>query len=625
MELAFVDWAIMAAYFAVSLGIGVAVYRRAGEDFGSFFLGNQQMPWWLLGISMVATTFSTDTPNLVADIVRSTGTVGNWTWWAFLLTGMFTVFLYAKLWRRSGVFTDVEFYELRYSGRLAALLRGFRAAYLGIVFNVVIMATVTLAAIKIGGALLGLSPVEVVVVAASVTMVYSALGGLTGVLLTDLLQFAMAMVGSVGAAWYVLTLPEVGGLDGLLAHASVQEAMAFWPSFETMTWQQMMPAFIIPIAVQWWASYYPGAEPGGGGYIVQRMLSAKDEENAVSATLLFTATHYALRPWPWILVALASLVVFPDLEALRAQFSHLPDRVVQNDMAYPAMMTLLPPGLLGLVVTSLAAAYMSTMSSQVNWGASVVVNDLYNRFIEPDATERQQVWVGRIATVALMTTACVLALLLKNALQAFNILLQIGAGTGLLFLLRWFWWRINAATELTAMAVSFSLAIYFQAAGRFGWMGGGLADWERLLAIVAVTTVAWVAVTYLTRPTDEDTLIEFYTTVRPGGPGWGPVVDTLRERETEIDVDAPSDLPYALSCVLLGSMGIYGVLFATGFVLYGRFLLGGICAVIAAAALGGIGALWPYLSFSDDSDEAGPGPKRREDGEEAARHEAEPV
>ncbi len=603
MQLALVDWAIMATYFVVSLVIGVAVYRQAGEDFGSFFLGKRQMPWWLLGISMVATTFSTDTPNLVADIVRTTGTVGNWTWWAFLLTGMLTVFLYAKLWRRSGVFTDVEFYELRYSGRLAAVLRGFRAAYLGVVFNVVVMATVTLAAIKIGGVMLGLTPVEVVVIAASVTMVYSALGGLTGVLLTDLIQFAMSMIGAFGAAWYVLTLPEVGGLDGLLAHEEVQSAFVFWPSFETLTWQEMMSAFIIPIAVQWWASYYPGSEPGGGGYVVQRMLSAKDEENAVGATLLFQAAHYALRPWPWILVALASLIVFPDLEALRAQFSHMPARVVQNDMAYPAMLALLPPGLLGLVVTSLAAAYMSTMSSQVNWGSSIVVNDIYLRFLRPEASEKQQVLVGRVATVLLMTTACLLALLLRNALQAFNIILQIGAGTGLLFLLRWFWWRINAATELAAMVVSFTIAVYFQVAGRFGWMGGGLADWERLLFIVVVTTIAWLAVTFSTRPTDDETLDRFYATVQPGGPGWRPVVERLRARGSDLDLDAPSDLPYALTCAVLGALGIYGVLFATGLLLAGRVEMGGLCAIIAIASLAGIAALWPYLSFSETKED----------------------
>jgi len=598
MELTTIDWVIMVAFFTVSLIIGLSVSKRAGKDFSSFFLGGQRMPWWLLGISMVATTFSTDTPNLVSDIVRSTGTVGNWTWWAFLLTGMLTVFLYAKLWRRSGVFTDVEFYELRYSGRLAAFLRGFRAAYLGILFNIIIMASVTLAAIKIGGVMLGLSPLEVVIVAASVTMVYSALGGLTGVILTDLIQFALAMAGSIGAAWYLLTLPEVGGLENLLAHENVQPALDFWPSFATMTWEQMMPVFIIPIAVQWWASYYPGAEPGGGGYLVQRMLSAKDEKNAVGATLLFNGAHYALRPWPWILVALASLVVFPDLASIRDQFPHMPDRVVQNDMAYPAMLSLLPPGLLGLVVTSLAAAYMSTMSTQVNWGSSIIVNDVYDRFINPDASEKQLVWVGRLCTVVLMVVSCALALILENALQVFNIILQIGAGTGLLFLLRWFWWRINAATELTAMVVSFCIAVYFQAAGSFGWMGGGYTDWERLIFIVIATTAAWLAVTYLTRPTDDETLIRFYQKVKPGGPGWEPVFRRAKERGLDLEAETESDLPYALTCAALGAVGIYSLLFATGFVLYSRFALGGLFTVVAVGALSGIVALWPRLTFT---------------------------
>ncbi len=598
MQLATIDWAIMAAFFTVSLIIGISVSKRAGKDFSSFFLGGQRMPWWLLGISMVATTFSTDTPNLVSDIVRSTGIVGNWTWWAFLLTGMLTVFLYAKLWRRSGVFTDVEFYELRYSGRLAAFLRGFRAAYLGILFNIIIMASVTLAAIKIGGVMLGLSPLEVVIVAASVTMVYSALGGLTGVVLTDLIQFVLAMAGSIGAAWYLLTLPEVGGLNNLLAHENVQPALDFWPSFATMSWEQMMPVFVIPIAVQWWASYYPGAEPGGGGYLVQRMLSAKDEKNAVGATLLFTGAHYALRPWPWVLVALASLVVFPDLAAIRDQFPHMPARVVQNDMAYPAMLTMLPPGLLGLVVTSLAAAYMSTMSTQVNWGSSIIVNDVYDRFINPEASEKQLVWVGRLCTVVLMVVSCALALILENALQVFNIILQIGAGTGLLFLLRWFWWRISAATELTAMVVSFCIAVYFQAAGSFGWMGGGFTDWERLIFIVIATTAAWLAVTYLTRPTDEETLIQFYQKVKPGGPGWEPVFRRAKERGLDLEADTESDLPYALTCAALGAVGIYSLLFATGFVLYSRFALGGLFAVVAVATLSGIVVLWPKLKFT---------------------------
>ena len=416
------------------------------------------MPWWFLGISMVATTFSTDTPNLVTDIVRGTGVDGNWTWWAFLLTGMLTVFLYARLWRRSGVLTDVEFYEIRYSGPVAAFLRGFRAVYLGIVFNIIIMASVTLAAIKIGSVMMGWTPLETVVIAAVITMVYSALGGLRGVVLTDMIQFAMAMVGSIWATIYVLNLPEVGGLASMLTHENVRPALQFLPSFSEASVEDLIPVFLIPIALQWWAAYYPGAEPGGGGYLAQRMLSARNEREAASATLLFNVLHYALRPWPWILVALASLVVFPDLASIAERFPHVPENVVRNDLAYPAMLTYLPAGLLGLVVTSLAAAYMSTMSSQVNWGSSIVVNDLYHRFVNPQATESEQVWAGRMATVVLMVIACALALFLENALQVFNIILQIGAGTGLIFILRWFWWRVNAESELTAMIVSFVVA-----------------------------------------------------------------------------------------------------------------------------------------------------------------------
>ena len=593
MHLAPLDWVIMAAFFAVSLAIGLSVSRTAGQDFSSFFLGGRKMPWWLLGVSMVATTFSTDTPNLVADIVRTDGAFGNWAWWAFLLTGMLTVFLYAKLWRRSGVFTDVEFYELRYSGRLAAFLRGFRAAYLGVLFNVVIMASVTLAAIKIGGVMLGLTPLETVVIAATVTMIYSALGGLTGVLLTDLIQFGMAMVGSIWAAYYILNLPDVGGLQSLLQHENVAGSLAFWPSFEAMTWQEMLPVFFVPIAVQWWASYYPGAEPGGGGYVVQRMLSAKDEKNAVGATLLFQGMHYAFRPWPWILVALASLIVFPDLDAIAARFPAVTADKLGQDLAYPAMLTFLPAGLLGLVVTSLAAAYMSTMSTQVNWGSSIIVNDLYQRFINPEATERQLVWLGRWCTVGLMVTACALALLLQNALQVFNLILQIGAGTGLLFILRWFWWRINAATELTAMTLSFAIAMYFLAAAKYGWAGGDLADWERLLIIVAITTAAWVAVAYTTRSTDEAVLVRFYEKIRPGGPGWRPVAAKARD----LDGQPPSDLPYGIASAACGALGIYSVLFATGFFLYGRPALGALFAALAAAALFALVKLWPKLQF----------------------------
>ena len=597
MQLAALDWVIMAVFFAVSLVIGVAVSRTAGRNFQSFFLGNRSMPWWLLGISMVATTFSTDTPNLVTDIVRSNGAVGNWTWWAFLLTGMLTVFLYARLWRRSEVLTDIEFYEIRYSGRAAAFLRGFRAVYLGVFFNVMIMATVTLAAIKIGGVMMGLTPLETVTVAAGVTMIYSALGGLTGVLLTDLLQFAMAMIGSVLAAIYILDLPEVGGLHQMLANPEVQIRAAFLPSFETMTWQDLIPVFLIPLAVQWWASYYPGAEPGGGGYVVQRMLSAKDEKHAVLATLLFNAAHYALRPWPWILIALASLIVFPDLASIHERFPHLPEHVVRNDLAYSAMLTYLPSGLLGLVVTSLAAAYMSTMSTQVNWGSSIVVNDVYLRFINRNASEGRQVWIGRLSTVLLMVTACALALILQNALQMFEVLLQIGAGTGLLLLLRWFWWRINALAEIVAMIVSFLVAVFFQVVGGFGF-----EVWERLVIGVGITTVAWIVATLLTRPTAEPVLRSFYRKIQPGGPGWNRVLTRARAEGQILDDGTPSRLPEALAGAALGTIAIFNALFATGFFIYAMWGQAILCTVLALGSTVGLIMLWPRLTAPERRD-----------------------
>jgi Na+/proline symporter len=588
MQLSTLDWTIMGAFFLVSLGIGLAVSRRSGKSFRSFFLAGQSMPWWLLGISMVATTFSTDTPNLVTDIVRGSGTDGNWTWWAFLLTGMLTVFLYARLWRRSGVLTDVEFYEIRYSGTIAAFLRGFRAVYLGIVFNIIIMASVTLAAIKIGSVMMDWSPIQTVVIAASITMVYSALGGLRGVVLTDMIQFVMAMVGSIWATIYVLNLPEIGGLAALLQHENVAPALSFLPTFSSGSLNDLIPVFIIPIAIQWWAAYYPGAEPGGGGYLAQRMLSARNEREAAGATLLFNVLHYALRPWPWILIALASLVIFPDLASIAERFPNVPEHVVRNDLAYPAMLTYLPAGLLGLVVTSLAAAYMSTMSSQVNWGSSIVVNDLYHRFMNPAATENQQVWAGRVSTVVLMVVACTLALFLENALQVFNIILQIGAGTGLIFILRWFWWRINAESELTAMIVSFAIAMLFAFTDGFG-----LEAWQQLLVGVIVTTAAWVAAAFLFSPTDDETLKAFYLKIRPGGRGWTRIVSQIEE-DTSGD---GADFPQAILAMILGAGAIYGALFATGYFLYGQVTLASVVTAVALACAYGLFRIWPRLQF----------------------------
>ncbi len=465
--LSLVDWLLIVLFFSISLLVGVAVSRRAGSSTSEYFLSGRNMPWWLLGISMVATTFATDTPNLVADLVRTHGVSGNWLWWSFLLTGMLTVFVYARLWRRSNVLTDLEFYELRYSGRSAAFLRGFRALYLGFFFNVIIIAAVTLAAIKIGGVIFGAAPVWVVVAAASITLVYSVAGGLRGVLITDLIQFFLAMAGSVAAAIYLLGLPQIGGIKRLLDYEQVRGSLSFMPDFSNK--DALLAVFIIPIAVQWWSVWYPGAEPGGGGYVAQRMLAAKNENHALGATFLFNVAHYALRPWPWIIVALCSLVVFPDLASLQRAFPHIDQAIIRNDLAYPAMLTFLPHGLLGLVVASLFAAYMSTVSTHLNWGSSYLVNDFYKRFIDPEADEKRLVLVGRLSAVVLMAASGAVALLLQSSLQAFQIMLQVGAGTGLLFLLRWFWWRINAVSELTAMIVSFVMALYFEFVhGRLG-------------------------------------------------------------------------------------------------------------------------------------------------------------
>lgn len=580
-----VDILLILGYFALTIGVGLLAARRAGRSSSEFFLSGRSMPWWLLGMSMVATTFSTDTPNLVTDLTRTGGVSSNWVWWAFLLTGMLTAFVYAKLWRRSGVMTDIEFYELRYSGKVAAFLRGFRAIYLGVFFNIMVMASVTLAAIKIGGVMLHWSPLQTVGIALVVTVVFSTAGGLRGVLWTDALLFVVAMSGSIAAAVYSLRHPAVGGLSGLLENDLLADKLSLLPDFSDPA--LVVPFFLIPLAVQWWAAWYPGAEPGGGGYVAQRMLAAKDERHATAATLFFNVAHYALRPWPWILVALASVIVFPDLESLATAFPHIDPKVLRHDLAYPAMLTFLPHGLLGVVVGSLAAAYMSTISTHLNWGSSYIVNDFYRRFLRPDANERELVLVGRISTVILMLLAASLALQLENALQAFQILLQIGAGTGLLFILRWFWWRINAWSELAAMVVSFSvaLAVFLQhrAAARTG--GPTLESWQELLIGVALTTVAWLGVTFLTRPTDERQLRSFYRRTRPGGPGWTAVIDRAAAAGDPIAAgEAEWDVPTGVMAMLAGCFAVYSALFAVGHWIYGNYLLSAALAAVAAAA-----------------------------------------
>ncbi|MFC2158499.1 sodium:solute symporter family protein [Acidobacteriota bacterium] len=597
MILQTIDWGFVIGFFVVSLIIGLVVSKKAGKSSSEFFLSGRNMPWWLLGISMVATTFSSDTPNLVTDIVRQKGVAGNWIWWAFLLTGMLTVFVYAKLWRRSSVMTDLEFYELRYSGKAAAFLRGFRAVYLGIFFNVLIMATVSLAMIKIGGVMLKLTPVETLLIASIVTVVYSVLGGLRGVLITDFFQFGIAMVGAVGAAIVAVKLPQVGGLSNLLSHEAILPKLNLLP--ELSNTDALLTLLILPLAVQWWSVWYPGAEPGGGGYIAQRMLSAKSEKHAIGATLLFNATHYALRPWPWIIVALCSLLVFPDIASLQSAFPHIDPSVVRHDMAYPAMLTFLPTGLLGLVVASLIAAFMSTISTHLNWGSSYVVHDIYKRFINPDANDKSQVLVGRISTVALMVLAGLVALVLNNALQAFNILLQIGAGTGLLFILRWFWWRINPFSEICAMVVSFLVAVYFQ----FIHPMTGFPEFStpvQLVMGVGITTISWISVTFITRPSDKQTLRSFYRLVKPGGPGWRGIISEAARDNDPIDEDGGGwDLPAGILCMVLGCLAVYSALFTVGYFIYGKTGLALILTSISAGSIFLLTKTWKKLRITN--------------------------
>jgi Na+/proline symporter len=574
MQLTSLDWAMVAVYAVITVGIGLAVSRRAGTGTQEFFLSGRTLPWWLLGISLVATTFSTDTPNLVTDLVRTGGVSQNWAWWAFCLTGMLTVFFYARLWRRSEVLTDIAFYEVRYSGKPAAFLRGFRAIYLGLFFNAMIMAAVNLAAIKIAGVLLGVDKYTTVIVCSALTALYAASSGLRGVVLTDAVQFIVAMLGAFAAAYYAVSLPEVGGLAGLFSHPNVVPKLSLLPDFSN--WEVAATVFVIPIAVQWWSTWYPGSEPGGGGYVAQRMLAARNEKESLLSTLTFNVLHYGLRPWPWILVALASLIVYPDVASIQARFPDLDPSIVRNDLAYPAMLVYLPHGMLGVMVASLAAAYMSTISTHLNWGSSYIVGDFYRRFLVRDREDRHYVTMARLTTILLTVVAAALSLWLENAFQAFQIMLQIGAGTGLIYLLRWFWWRVSAWSEIAGMVVSFLVALYFQFLHtRLGFapLGGGTT----LVLGVVFTTVGWLLVTFLTRPTDRATLQSYYDRIRPIGSGWSRVVDTG-------GVPAKEDVTAAFLCWFLGCVVVYAALFATGALLYGRLASGALYVAVAAGA-----------------------------------------
>ena len=575
MQITNLDWLIIFLFFAISLGIGIYVSESSGKSANEYFLSGRSMPWWLLGLSMVATTFSTDTPNLVTDIVRSNGVSGNWVWWAFLITGLLTVFVYAKLWRKSNVSTDLEFYELRYGGKPARFLRKFRAIYLGIIFNVITMSAVTLAAIKIGGIMLGLEPWQTVITAGLVTVTFSAIGGFKGVVYTDVILFFVAMGGAIGAAFYLVNLPEVGGIEALLSNENVSGKISILPDFSDTN--ALIALLIIPLAVQWWSSWYPGAEPGGGGYIAQRMFAAKNENHAIGATFFFNIMHYALRPWPWILVALASLVVFPDLDSIQQAFPNITEDKLGNDLAYPAMLTKLPTGLLGLVLASLISAYMSTISTQLNWGSSYIVYDFYQTQINPSASQKQLVAVGRISTVLLMVLSTLLALLLQNAMQLFNLLLVFGAGTGLIFILRWFWWRINAWSEITAMVasglISLTLTIPSIKATLFG-IDGVMPSWAEFPFVVAVTTILWLLITFITPSEDESVLRSFYKKTQPGGPGWAKIVGKAQKEGVELlDDNKTWSVPAGIIAMLLGCSMIYSIMFCTGYFIYGNLRL----------------------------------------------------
>jgi SSS family solute:Na+ symporter len=582
MHLTNVDWVILVASLGITFLPAIFLARRAGKNTAEFFAAGRQAPWWLIGISLVATTFSTDTPNLVTNFVRTGGVAANWQWWAFLLTGMATVFFYARLWRRSAVLTDLEFYELRYSGAAARFVRWFRAVYLGFFFNIMIIASVNLAAAKIASVLFGLPEYVTLPVAGAVVIVFAATAGLWGVMVTDMIQFCITMSSAFAAAYYALHAPQVaayGGLHGLFERISQTHphVLDILPDFSD--WTLAAGIFVIPITVQWWSVWYPGAEPGGGSYVAQRMLSARRESDSLWGTMLFQAMHYALRPWPWIIVAIASMVVYPTLPDLQRAFPNVNAHLIGDDTAYPAMLVFLPAGWAGFMVAGLFAAYRSTLESHLNWGTSYLVHDLYRRFFKPDASEKHYVMVGRVVTALIMVCAILFTFVLDTAKETFTLILQIGAGTGLIYLLRWYWWRINAWTEVSAMASSFLVAVGFFVLKK---MGHPVADGVALLWTVALTTIVWLATTYLTKPVDQAALVKFYEKVRPAGAGWAQV-----QRLSGL---APSrdNLATALVGWVLGLLTIYSALFGAGAYIYGHVVNGVVYTlvfVIAAVSL----------------------------------------
>ncbi len=564
-----IDLVIIVIFLLSSVFIGLMLSKRAGKSFSEFFLSGRNMPWWLLGTSMVATTTSTNSANLFTEIIRKDGMSGNWVWWAFLLSGMLTVFVYAKLWHRSGVATDIEFYEFRYSGKVASFLRGFRAVYLGLFFNTITTALCILAVLKIGAVMFDSSPLSILLIVNLITLIYCMLGGLRGVLINDFIQFALVMIGAVIAAIAALRMPQVNGLKNLVTHPDVVGKLNFFPDFSNT--DLLMAVFIIPIAVQWWSVWYPGFEPGGASHVAQRILAAKNEKHSVGAALLFNIAQFSFRPWPWFIVGLCSILVFPSLESLRTAFPHVDPAILGHDLAYPAMLTFLKPGIFGFVVASLLAAFMSTLSTSLNLNSSYIVNDVYKRFVNPRASDKQMVFAGRLTMVLLIVLASGLALFLQSAKRGFDLLLQAGAGTGLLFILRWFWWRINAWSEITAMVVAFLVACYVEFVHvQIGFPE--LPQWQELILGIIVTTISWVSVTFLTKPADDKTLFNFCRVVRAGGPGWKAVLQRAEAMGQPVGVTEEKwDVPRGILCMLIGCLAVYAALFATGSWIYMRY------------------------------------------------------
>ncbi len=585
MHLAALDWVIIAFTLCICFIPALYYRKRSGQNTAEFFASGRAVPWWLAGLSMVATTFSSDTPNLVTDIVRRNGVAGNWVWWAFTLTGVATVFFYARMWRRSEVLTDLEFYELRYSGKAAGVVRGFRSVYLGFLFNCVIMATVNLAACKIAAIMFGLSRWETLIAVGLLNVVFAAVTGLWGVLVIDMIQFFTMMTAVIAAAYFAVR--AVGGLDVMVAKVSEMTGpgginfLSMLPNFKS-NWDLAIAIFIMPLAVQWWAVWYPGAEPGGGSYIAQRMLASKSEKDSLGAVLFFNIAHYVLRPWPWILVALASLIVFPQLADIQKAFPALDPSLLGHDIAYPAMLKFLPVGFLGLMVGGLIAANSSTNLTHLNWGASYLVHDFYRRFINPTATEKHYVRVGRLATLGLFIAAGALVFVLDTAKDSFDIILQVGAGTGLLYLVRWFWWRVNAWCEVNAMISSFVFSILLLVLRKFGVF---VPTHYALILTVTVTTISWVLTAFLGPQTDRAALIAFYKKVRPFGPGWKAVRREAGITEAEARGTHES-FPLALAGWVSGSLTIWSALFVVGNALYGRWIYAGaLLAVFVASGL----------------------------------------